>query len=173
MSVFRSLAAEHALLRELGRRLRRSLDGREERGTPRETRNILLVLLHALAGHETFEDAVFEKPFAQSDGASKALASLARQHAAISKLRAETEALIQEGSEVDLRVLRPLAERLVRMLDAHFESEERELWPQLNAVVSRGARSRADRAAAERLQELKKELTSYWAAVDEYLASDS
>ncbi len=173
MSVFRSLAAEHALLRELGRRLRRSLDGRDEAGAPRETRNILLVLLHALAGHERFEDSVFAQPFAESEGAAKALASLARQHAAVAKLRAETESLIQEGSEVDRRVLRPLADRLVRLLDTHFESEERELWPRLNAVDSRGARHRADRAAAERLKELKKELTSYWSAVDEYLASDS
>ncbi|MBI3564824.1 MAG: hemerythrin domain-containing protein [Elusimicrobia bacterium] len=173
MSVFQSLAEEHALMRELGRRLRRSLDARDEERAPRETRNILLVLLHALAGHERFEDKVFGEPLESSPGAVSAAAALARQHAAIARLRAETEALIQEGAGVDLRLLRPLAERLVAMLDAHFESEERELWPQLNSVVSRAARSRADREAAERLAELRKELASYWTAVDEYLSSDS
>ncbi len=172
MSVFKSLAEEHGLLRALGRRLRLTLDGREERGTPREARNILLVLLQALAGHERFEDRVFAKPFAASAAATNALAVLARQHAAISELRAEAEALLQEGAETDLRVLRAPAERLIRMLEEHFEEEERDLWPQLNAIDDRGARERADREAAERLEELERELMSYWSAVGEYLTRD-
>lgn len=173
MSVFRSLAEEHALMRELGRRLRRSLDERDQSRAPRETRNILLVLLHALDGHERFEDRVFVRPLEDIEGDSRAAATMARQHAAIIRLRNETEALLQEGAGVDLRLLRPLAERLVTMLDRHFEEEERELWPQLNAVVSRGDRRRVDHEAARRLDEMRKELSSYWTAVDEYLSSDS
>lgn len=174
MSVFTSLTEEHRLLKELGRRLRRAMQDPDAVGAWKRTRNMLLVLLRALQGHEEFEDAVFQKPFpGESTGARRAQASLARQHAAISRLREEATALLQEGGEVDVRLLRPLVERLARMLDAHFDSEESDLWPQLNAVESRSERARVDREAAARLKELRRELESYWTAVDEYLAGDS
>lgn len=174
MSVFKSLVEEHKLLREMGRRLIAALEDSDERRARRESRNILLVLLRALEGHELFENGVFLRALADlSEHEMSAADSLRKQHAAIEKLRWETDQLLREDPDCGSATMRPLAERLVRMLEKHFDSEEKELWPQLNAVRSRAARQRAKREAGERLAELKKELASYWSAVDAYLGTES
>lgn len=174
MSVFQALGEEHRLMRALGRRLERTLEDPDERFARREVRSLLLLLLRALESHEAFENAVFARPLRGASADRRDAARvLAREHAQVDRLRGEATALLREGSDGSLPALRALTQKLAAALDAHFDLEERDLWPRLNAVESRSARAHAGRAAATRVKEMRRDLDGYWAAVNEYLASDS
>lgn len=174
MSVFRSLIEEHRMLRALAGRLGRALENPDERFACREARNILLLLLRALESHEHFENRIFSEPLASgAEDRRRALSVLAREHREISRLRAETTSLLQLVPAASLAVLRPQALSLADAMGKHFDREERELWPRLNAVDSRSVRAHADHEAAVQVKEMKRELDGYWTAVTEYLASDS
>ncbi len=170
MSVFKSLTAEHRLLWGLVVRLEAAIQEKDERVARREARGVLLVLLHALEGHQALEDLVFESAGdAASPEALQALAFAGRQHEGLEALRAEASGLLEKAAGPDLAALRPLAARLSAALRAHFETEERELWPCWNAAASRSSLRALEHRAAHRVEALKRELRGLWAGVDEYL----
>lgn len=174
MSVFKALSEEHRMLRALARRLERTLEDSDERFARREVRSLLLLMLRALGDHEDFENAVFARPLkhASEDGRAAARV-LAREHAQVDRLRGEATGLLERGDGTGFAGLRELALRLTAALDAHFDLEERDLWPRLNAVESRSILAHAGREAAVRVKDMRRDLDGYWTAVNEYLASDS
>ena len=170
MSVFRALGEEHRLLWGLVVRLEAALQEKDERIARRDARAVLLVLLRALEGHQGLEDLVFESVGdSAAPEALQALAFVENQHQALEILRREAVDLLEKASDLDLATLRRLAERLSAALRVHFETEERDLWPRWNAVASRSALRGLDHRAAQRVEDLKREVRGWWAAVDEYL----
>lgn len=154
MSVFESLAKEHALLLKLIDRL--------ERATVPETSLLLTVLFKALDAHERLEHLVFdESPEPPTPAAYKALSKTEEQHRTLGDLRAEAEA-VPAGSEE----IRPLARRLASLLRRHFDEEERRLWPSFNAYAGRSTLHRLARQAAEQLAALEREVETYWAEIE-------
>ena len=154
MSLFVSLAKEHALLIKLIDRL--------EAATVLETGVLLRILFKALDAHERLEHLVFdESPEPPTPAAYKALARIEEQHRALLDLRIETEAVPAGGAEI-----RPLARRLATLLRRHFEEEERLLWPSFNAYAGRSTLHRLSRQAADQLADLEREVSLSWAEIE-------
>ena len=173
MSVFASLTKEHGLLLRLVSRLERSAADPDPRTAARETRNVLLVLFKALEAHERLEDAVFaEPPERPSPETAKALAEVEKQHRALGVLRAEAadamRAIDPDGGEE----IRAVGLRLSRLLRAHFNEEERVLWPRFNAETGRSRLNLLARRAERQLKEMERELEHYWEAIGDYLTGE-
>ena len=174
MSVFQSLGEEHKAMRSLAHRLEDVLGLEDPHQAYRESRNLLLVLLHALDGHERFENEVFAKPL-RGDGHSRrwACRAIAREHSVIDHLRQEAVALLECDRNDEICILQPVMGKFLDELERHFLFEEKELWPRLNEVGSRSVRHRVDREATRQLKEFKKDVSNYWQAVDQYLGSSA
>jgi len=171
VSVFKSLAEEHALLLSLVARLESAAAEPDSRSAAKETRNLLLVLLKALEAHEGLEHLVFDREEGAPAAEESATAALIeRQHAALGELRREGAALLQGLPREDSATMRGLSRRLARLLRRHFENEERALWPSLNASAGRSRLHRLDRQAREQVKAMKKEFDAYLSAVEDYLA---
>lgn len=170
MSVFKSLAEEHALLLRLVDRLEKAADEPDSRAVEKDTRNLLLVLIKALEAHENLEKQVFEEESAPPSGQTGAALELVeRQHFALAALSAEAAELLQGLPREDAASIRAVTRGLTRLLRRHFEDEERALWPNFNASAGRARLHRLDRLAREQIRAMENEIEGYWAAVDEYL----
>lgn len=169
MSVFDSLAKEHALLLRLVGRLERAASEPDGRAAARETRNILLVLFKALEAHEALEHLVFDdSPDAPPPAAYAALAKVEAQHESLAALRKEAAALLGSVSLEGVEPVRELALNLAKLLRRHFDDEERTLWPGFHAYARRSTLHRLSRQAAEQLKLMERDVTRYWAEVEEY-----
>lgn len=169
MSVFKSLAEEHALLLNLVGRLERAISDPDARSAARDTRNLLLVLLKALEAHEGLEHMVFDQEPMPSRPKGAALAWVERQHLALGALQEEASGLLRDLSREDDASMRGLARRLALLLRRHFEDEERTLWPRFNSSIGRSRLHRLDRLARAQVQAMKEELDGYLTAVEDYL----
>ncbi|MDD5305417.1 MAG: hemerythrin domain-containing protein [Elusimicrobia bacterium] len=173
MSVFDSLAQEHALLLKLVARLERAAAETDERVAARETRNILLVLFKALEAHQRLEHMIYdESPEPPTPAAYKALASVESQHQALAALREEAAALLGSISPEGGRTIRELAPRLGQLLRRLIEDEETKLWPSFNAYAGRSTLHRLSMQAREQLKTMERDLDRYWAEVETYMAQD-
>lgn len=171
MSVFKSLAEEHALLLGLVERLENATADPDARSSMKETRNLLLVLLKALESHEALERLIFGgKPEAPAAAESAALAINERQHLALNELRKEGTTLLQGLPREDAATMRGLSRRLARLLRRHFEDEERGLWPSFNSSAGRSRLHSLDRQARTQVKAMRKEFEAYLHAVEDYLA---
>lgn len=173
MSVFDSLAKEHALLLRLVERLERAVAVPDEREAARETRNILLVLLKALSAHEQLEHLVFDEPAEMpSAAARKALAAVEKQHEALADLKTRAEALLGDLTPAGGREIRILARRYATLLRRHFTEEERALWPSFHACAGRSTLHGLARKAGAQLRTMERDINRYWAEVESYLSGD-
>lgn len=173
MSVFKSLAEEHALLLRVIARLERGAGDPDPREADRETRNALLVLLNALESHERLEHMVFDDaPAMTTPAGERAKELIEGQHSVLAKLREEARELLASPHDDEGVALRGAAVRLARLLRLHFSTEERTLWPTFNAVAGRSALSRLSRTASVQLQKMKREVELLWSAIDDYLPGD-
>jgi len=169
MSVFKSLAAEHALLLGVVARLELASTGLDSRAAASRTRNLLLVLLKALEAHESLEHLVFDQGPAASGPRGAALALIEAQHKALAALRDEASVLLRSLAREDDTSIWTLTRRLTRLLRRHFEDEERVLWPLFHASAGRSRLHLLDRLARAQVREMRKELDGYWTAVESYL----
>lgn len=173
MSVFTSLAKEHALLLGLVDRLERAAGRRDGREAARETRNILLVLFKALEAHEDLEHAIFDDPPERpSPAAYRALAKVEEQHRALASLREEARALLGSLRPGGVETVRELALRLAALLRRHFEAEERDLWPSFIACAGRSTLHRLASRASAQLAAMERDVVRYWAEVETYMSGD-
>lgn len=173
MSVFASLAQEHALFLEFVARLERGAAAPDARTAARDTRNTLLVLLSALKAHERLEDLVFqEKPDPLLPEAAAALRLVETQHRALGALREEALELLRDGTSENGESMRSLVLRLAKLLRRHFEDEERRLWPSLNALTSRSSLARLDRLAKAHVRATSRDLERQWAEIGDYLSGE-
>jgi hypothetical protein len=168
MRVLTALAAEHSLFRALVARLENAALWAEPAGR-REIREVLLVLLPALERHETIEDLAFAEPdYSTKEGARAVLEELAREHDRVDRLRAElTEVLSSDrGSWAEIRAA---AQELAARLRAHFETEERRLWPHYAAAMRRSRDGSAGRRVAREVDRLARDLARDAARISDYL----
>ncbi|MFI5347112.1 MAG: hemerythrin domain-containing protein [Elusimicrobiota bacterium] len=173
MSVFASLAREHALLLRLVARLERGAADPDPRVAARETRNVLLVLFKALEAHERLEDAVFAAtPERPSLAAAKALAEVEKQHRALGVLREEASQAMRSLDPEGGETIRAVGVRLAHLLRGHFNEEERRLWPSFNTYASRSTLNLLSRRAERQVVEMERELDRYWEAIGDYLTGD-
>ncbi|MBI5247594.1 MAG: hemerythrin domain-containing protein [Elusimicrobia bacterium] len=173
MSVFTSLAEEHALLLRVIGRLERGAVDPDPRAADRETRNTLLVLLRALEAHERLEHLVFdEAPAMSTPDGERARRLIEGQHFVLTRLREEARDLLAQKPDGDGVALRAAAVRLARLLRLHFTDEERKLWPTFNAVAGRSTLHRLSRQASVQLRLMTREIDLYWAAINDYMTGD-
>lgn len=166
MSVFASLAQEHALLLRVIARLERGAADPDPRTADRETREALSVLLNGLEQHERLEHLVFdEAPEMSTAAGAQARELITQQHGALDRLRAQARELLARPAEGDGVALRGASTRLARMLRRHFLAEERQLWPRFNACAGRSTLSRLSRTAREQLRVMTRELERFWFSV--------
>lgn len=170
MSVFKSLAEEHALILSLVGRLERATAVLDARSSLKETRSLLLALLKALEAHEALERVIFAREPGTPAGAKSAAQALNEsQHLALQELRAEAASLLQELPREDAAAMRGLSRRLARQLRRHFKDEELALWTDINASAGRSRLHRLDRQAREQVAAMKKEFEVYMTAIEDYL----
>lgn len=169
MSVLKSLAREHELLRRLADRMQRAVRYQEPVARA-ELRAALLILLPALERHEEIERSVFGRPpYASSRQARKILARIEAQHRTLETIRLELKAALSDWEARPIADLKSRGAALAERLLAHFDEEERQLWPSYRLAMSRSLDSSLGRRAGRHVEALEREVALSCDLVSEYL----